>query len=78
LAAGIGASSVVAVAERLWRYVEKELEDVRQVVARVATQPSPQPARPTPALTNQAAARQLMGTMRVLIQEERFRSGKLR
>jgi hypothetical protein len=69
-------TNILAVANGLRRFVEAELNNVRQVVAGMAKQSSQPASGPTGARSGDAV-RQILGRMRLLIQEERFRSGKL-
>ncbi len=68
---------LVEVTDSLRSFVTREVGQVREVVASVASRP---PAAPPPPVVkvNDETARRLLGQMRSLMQEERFRSGKLR
>jgi hypothetical protein len=67
--------NVVEAAESLRTFVTREIGEVKEAVARaVATRPhAPPPSPPT-----DDAVRSLMSRMRTMMQEERFRSGKIR
>jgi hypothetical protein len=77
-AAPVAISSVVEVAETLRTFVAKEVQEVKDAVGRAVASrpPEAQPsASPTP---SDDTVRKLLGRMRTMMQEERFRSGKLR
>jgi hypothetical protein len=68
---------VVEVANSLRSFVAQEVREVKDAVARVATRRPAAPPSESPVPTDDSV-RKLLSRMRTLMQEERFRSGKLR
>jgi hypothetical protein len=67
--------SVVDVTEALRSFVVQEVRELKDAVARA---PAPQPPPPASLVPSDDIARKLLNRMRTLMQEERFRSGKIR
>jgi hypothetical protein len=76
-AAPIAMKSFVEVADSLRTFVAKEVQGVKEAVSRAA---SHRPKVPPPAALSPTddTVRKLLGRMRTMMQEERFRSGKIR
>ncbi len=76
-AAPAAMKDLVEVAESLRSFVTREVGAAKQAGASAASR-RPEPLRPPSAAQEEATARRLLSRMRTMIQEERFRSGKLR
>jgi hypothetical protein len=77
-AAPVTLGSVVEVADSLRTFVAKEVQEVKDAVSRAVASRPPEPLPQASPMPSDDTVRKLLSKLRTMMQEERFRSGKLR
>lgn len=77
-AAPVTIGSVVEVTDSLRTFVAKEVQEVKDVVSRAVASRPPEPLPQVSPMPSDDTVRKLLSKLRTMMQEERFRSGKLR